>query len=135
MGSAAYSSTEIARSGLASNALTRHASVRVQQRGVSRDTLDCLLAYGRHEPDHKGCSVVTFDGKALKAIGHFESRIVSLQASASQNLYAVVDSDGVVVTAGHRFRRVPRDLSLSALRPGRSRSPRVLNGPTSPYRN
>jgi hypothetical protein len=42
-------------------------------------------------------------------------------------LYAVVDSTGVVITAGHRFRRVPRDLSLSSFRPGRSRSPRALN--------
>lgn len=134
MSSRGLLSTEIGRYDVASYALTRHAHIRVQQRGVSRDTLDCLLAYGRHEPDHKGCSVVTFDGKSLKAIGHFESRMVSVQASASQNLYAVVDSDGVVVTTGHRFRRVPRDLSLSSLRPGRSRSPRVLNGPSSSYR-
>ena len=135
MSSQGLSSTEIGRNDVASFALTRHAGIRVQQRAVSRDTLDCLLAYGRHEPDHKGCSVVTFDNKALKAIGHFESRMVSVQASASQNLYAVVDSDGVVVTTGHRFRRVPRDLSLSALRPGRSRSPQVLNGPTGSCRN
>ena len=121
------SSTEIGRFDVSSYALTRHAGIRVQQRGVNRDTLDCLLAYGRHEPDHQGCSVVTFDGKALKAIELFEPSVVSVQATDSQNLYAVVDADGVVVTAGHRFRRVLRDLSLSSLRPGRGRRPRVLN--------
>ena len=127
MSTQGLSSSEIGRIDVASYALTRHAGIRVQQRGVNRDTLDCLLAYGRHEPDHKGCSVVTFDGKALKAIELFEPRVVSVQATDSQNLYAVVDADGVVVTAGHRFRRVLRDLSLSSLRPGRGRRPRVLN--------
>jgi hypothetical protein len=41
----------------------------------------------------------------------------------------------LVITAGHRFRRVPRDLSLSSLRPGRSRSPRVLNSHVNPFRH
>jgi len=116
-------------------ALTRHAGIRVQQRGVNREILGCLLDYGRHEPDHRGCNVVTFDGKSLKAMSLREPLMVNARASDSRNLYAIVDSDGVVITAGHRFRRVPRDLSLSSLRPGRSRSPRVLNSPSNPFRN
>ena len=134
MCSQAAPSTETGRFDVASYALTRHAGIRVQQRGVNRDTLDYLLAYGHHEPDHKGCSVVTFDGKSLKAMERYEPRTANRKAPDSPNLYAVVDSHGVVITAGHRFRRVPRDLSLSSLRPGRNRSPRVLNGPSSSYR-
>lgn len=113
--------------GSALYALTRHADVRVQQRGVDRRVLDCLLTYGHHEPDHKGCQVVTFDGQALDELAGPEYRPAMRRATDSRNLYAVVDSTGVVITAGHRFRRVPRDLSLSALRPGRSRSTRTLN--------
>lgn len=130
-----FSSSEIGRFDGASYALTRHADIRVQQRGVNRDVLDCLLAYGRHEPDHKGCRIVTFDCKTPQAISRYEPSNVRAKAADSRNLYAVVNGDGVVITAGHRFRRIPRDLSLSSLRPGRSRSPRVLNSPSNPYRD
>ena len=119
-------------------ALTRHAGIRVQQRGVNREILGCLLDYGHHEADHKGCHVVTFDGKSLKAMSAMslhEPLTSNARASDSRNLFAVIDSDGVVITAGHRFRRVPRDLSLSSFRPGRSRSPRALNSLSNPYRN
>ena len=107
--------------------MTKHARIRVQQRGVNRVVLDCLLAYGHHEPDHKGCQIVTFDSKAMDDLARYESRELKTKASDSAHLYAVVDSDGVIVTTGHRFRRIPRDLSLSAYRPGRSRSPKALH--------
>ena len=112
--------------GSALYSLTKHAGVRVQQRGVDRRVLDCLLNYGHHEPDHKGCQIVTFDGQALDELAGPEYRPAMRRASDSRNLYAVVDSTGVVITAGHRFRRVPRDLSLSSFRPGRSRSLKTL---------
>ena len=115
--------------------MTKHAGIRVQQRGVNLGLLDCLLAYGHHEPDHKGCHVVTFDGKGMADLSRFETRVFKSKVSDSRNLYAVVDSDGVVITAGHRFRRVPRDLSLTSLRPGRSRSPRVLNSKSSSFKH
>ncbi len=118
----------------ASNPLTRHASRRVQQRGVNREVLDGLLAYGRYAPDHQGGHVVTFDGSSLEALALDHPSSVRTRATESPNLYAVLSSDGVVITAGYRFRRIPRDLSQSALRRGRSRSPRVLNGPANPYR-
>jgi hypothetical protein len=129
------SSLEATRFNRAPFGMTKHAGIRIQQRGVNRDVLDCLLAYGRHEPDHKGCHVVTFDGEALEQLSHIEPRALNSKASGSRNLYAIVDGDGVLVTAGHRFRRVPRDLSLSSLRPGRSRSPRSINSADNPFRH
>lgn len=110
----------------ASMELTKHAVIRVQQRGVRLDLLNCLLTYGHHEPDHKGCHIVTFDEKAIEELTRHEPQELKAKATGSRNLYAVVDSDGIVVTAGHRVRRVPRDMSLSSLRPGRSRSPRAI---------
>ena len=107
--------------------MTRHAGIRVQQRGVKRDVLDCLLAFGRHEPDHKGCHIVTFDGKTLDDLSRFEPKELNAKATSVRNLYAVVDGDGIVVTTGHRFRRVPRDISLSSFRSGRSRNSRAIN--------
>lgn len=135
MGYQGTSSSEFERFDGATTGMTKHARIRVQQRGVNRDVLDSLLAYGRHEPDHKGCHVVTFDGKALDDLARFEPKAINAKATGARNLYAVVDSDGVVVTAGHRFRRVPRDLSLSSLRPGRSRSPRAINAASNPFRH
>jgi hypothetical protein len=104
--------------------LTRHAGMRVQQRGVNREILGCLLDYGRHEPDRRGCNIVTFDGKSLKAMSNNGPLIENGRVTDSRNLYVVVNAEGVVITAGYRFRRVPRDLSLSSHRPGRRRSTR-----------
>jgi hypothetical protein len=129
------SSSSIGHFDRASIGMTKHAGIRIKQRGVNRELLDCLLAYGRHEPDHRGCHVVTFDGKALEDLSRFEPRELNAKATGNRNLYAVVDADGVVVTAGHRFRRVPRDLSLSSFRPGRSRSPRAMNTAGNPFRH
>lgn len=114
--------------------MTKHALARMQQRGVDRDLLQCLLAYGHHEPDHKGCNVVTFDGKAMDDLARYEPKEFKAKATGTRKLYAVVDSEGVVITAGHRIRRVPRDLSLSSLRPGRSRRPEAINATWNPYR-
>lgn len=134
MSSQQISFSDTSRFNVVSYPLTHHASRRVQQRGVNREVLDGLLAYGRYAPDHQGGHVVTFDERALDALALNEPSSVRARATDSPNLYAVLSSDGVVITAGYRFRRIPRDLSQSALRRGRSRSPRVLNGPSNPYR-
>ncbi len=135
MGFQEHSSSDIGAFDRTSIGMTKHALARLQQRGVDRDLLHCLLAYGHHEPDHKGCNLVTFDGKAMEDLARYESKAFKAKATGTRKLYAVIDSDGVVVTAGHRVRRVPRDLSLSSLRPGRSRSPRAINAPGNPYRH
>lgn len=104
--------------------LSPHAEIRAQQRGVDRNMLNCLLAYGRREFDHCGCEIVYFDDASLKAVAKHESIQLWLKAVQSRCVYAVVNSDGLVVTTGHRYRRVQRDKSLSSYRPGRTRSPR-----------
>ena len=48
--------------------LTPHAEIRVQQRGVDRQVLDCLLLYGRREFDHFGCEIVYFDESGLDKV-------------------------------------------------------------------
>lgn len=122
-----------ADAGLQSAWLTPHAAVRRQQRGVDPGALACLLAYGRRQHDHHGCEVISFDEASLAAVARQEPPPVWKKAEASRSLYAVVDSDGVVVTTGHRFRRVLRDTSISSYRPGRTRRPRVLHASTNRY--
>lgn len=114
--------------------LTPHAAVRVQQRGVDCDVLDCLLRYGRREFDHAGCEIVVFDDASMDAVARHEPSRLFLKAAESRSLYAVVNSDGQVVTTGHRFRRVIRDKSISSFRKGRSRKPRILHHENYRYR-
>lgn len=114
--------------------LTIHAGIRAQQRGIDRSVLDCLLQYGRHEHDHMGCEVVMFDEGSLAEVARREPRGLWCKADEARSLYAVVNSDGMVVTTGHRFRRVLRDKSLSSNRPGRSRRPRILHASFNRFR-
>lgn len=111
---------------------SQHALIRVQQRGVDREILDCLLAYGRQEPDHKGCQIVTFDGKAFEKLAKFEPKKIAAKASAVKNLYAIVDSSGVLVTAGHRFRPVRRDQRPTGRRSARNDSLKSINSAPDP---
>lgn len=113
--------------------LTIHAGVRAQQRGVDRSVLDCLLQYGRREHDHRGCEVITFDGGSLAEVARREPRGLWCKADEARSLYAIVNSDGVVVTTGHRIRRVLRDRSISSNRPGRNRRPRILHASFNRY--
>lgn len=103
---------------------TKHAEVRAQQRGIRSDVLDCLLTYGRREHDHSQCEIVFFDSRALELV-HKDagSRLVHL-VREYRDIYAVIDSDGYVITTGHRIKRILRDKSQSNLRPGRHRRPK-----------
>lgn len=122
-------------SSLGISCLSKHALLRMQQRGVSPETLNWLLSYGQHFPDHKGCSVVTFDDDVLDELSTTETAPLKGLGAGARKLYAVVNSDGLVVTTGHRFRRIPRDLSLSAYRPGRSRSPKAQHNAVNAHRH
>lgn len=101
--------------------LSPHAEVRQQQRGIRRDVLDCLIAYGRREHDHHHCEIVYFDAKAVSRAHKEAGSQVAHLVSDHRDVYAVIDSDGWVVTTGHRFRRILRDKSQSNLRPSRHR--------------
>ncbi len=56
--------------------LSPHPEVRQQQRGIRRDVLDCLVAYGRQEHDHNHCEIIYFDSKTIERI----QREVGIQA-------------------------------------------------------
>lgn len=101
--------------------LTPHAATRLRQRGIRPDVLDCLLAYGRREHDHAHCEIVYFDSRALERLQRQADPQTARLAHDHRDVYAVVDSDGCIVTTGHRFRRVLRDKGLANLRPRRRR--------------
>lgn len=129
MSSASLSFVPSSASPLGMLSLTAHAEVRMQQRGVERELLECLLEYGARQYDHKGCEIVFVTDGCLDAIARHESQHLWERMVAARCVYAVVNADGCVVTMGHRYRRVLRDLSLSSLRPGRTRKPRRRQSP------
>ena len=78
------------------SALTPHARVRMQQRDIRAAALDALLEHGAARHLHfRGREIVFFDKKARVA-------------ERLKRTYAIV-GDGVVITVGHRYRRIPRD--------------------------
>jgi hypothetical protein len=90
------------------NHITNHAKVRLQQRGITAQVLDCLLTYGRTEHDLQGAEVVFFDHNARNcvrnALGNEEFR----KLADRLDTYAVLTSDGAVITVGHRTKRITR---------------------------
>lgn len=124
MSSAFLSFAPSSASPLGMLSLSAHAEVRMQQRGVERELLECLLEYGARQYDHQDCEIVFVTDGCLDAIARHESQHLWERMVAARSVYPVVNADGCVVTMDHRYRRVLRDLSLSSLRPGRTRKPR-----------
>ena len=88
--------------------LTHHARVRMRQRGISAATLDALLDFGRTARAGGGCEIIFFDRKARERLTR-AGVIPPSEADRVCRSYAIVESDGAVITVGHRFRRIPRD--------------------------
>ena len=88
--------------------LSTHARRRMQQRGISAAALDALLDFGRTARAGRGRELVFFDRKSRERLAR-ESVLAAGEATRVCNSYAVVGSDGTVVTVGHRLRRVQRD--------------------------
>ncbi len=86
---------------------TEHARARMQQRGISPAAIELLLSYGRSSHDHRGCEVVYFDKPARKRLAQHDPA-AAREAERFSRTYAVLGSDGVVVTVGHRYRRLKR---------------------------
>jgi hypothetical protein len=104
-------------------ALMPHAGIRMQQRGIRQEILECLLAYGQRAHDHHSCEVIYFDAKSIQRVQRELGLSAAHIVSDHREVYAVVDSNGCVVTTGHRYKRIPRDTSLSSYRFGRHRRP------------
>jgi hypothetical protein len=85
--------------------ITRHAKVRMQQRGVSRDALGLLMKYGRRARAGKGAEIVYFDKRARRRLLR-ESDTEPRRPDPKQlNSYAVCKG-AVILTAGRLYKRV-----------------------------
>ena len=87
--------------------LTRHAQSRMQQRGISAATVEALLDFGREVHVDRGCDLVFFDKRARARLAKANPRAAA-EAERISKSYAILGSDGTVITVGHRYRRIPR---------------------------
>lgn len=88
--------------------VTRHAQIRMQQRGVPPLILEWLLEYGATEYDGHGGRVRYFDKDARRRIGRAKGDIVLRRMHEFFDSYAVLAEDGAVITVGHRYKKTKR---------------------------
>ena len=80
---------------------TDHARTRMQQRGIRLQAIEALLDHGHARHLHsKGRVLVFFDRKSASAAAQAADKL--------RRTYAILGSDGTVITVGHRYRRIPR---------------------------
>ena len=86
--------------------LTRHASLRAQQRRIPCWFLHLLLTHGHSRHDGHGAVIKTVDRAARGRLQAVLSRADYVAAEAYFDVYAVVAvEDDAVVTVAHRTRR------------------------------
>ena len=86
--------------------VTAHARARMQQRGIRSDALEALLDFGSARHLHsKGRELVFFDKKARSRLENADCA-VAREADRLRRTYAIIGSDGTIITVGHRYRRV-----------------------------
>jgi len=88
--------------------LTPHARSRMQQRGIRPEALEALLDFGRTAHVDRGREIVFFD-KAARARLARQNPAAAREAERLRRTYAILGSDGAVITVGHRYRRIPRN--------------------------
>ena len=88
--------------------VSNHARARMQQRGVTPVLLELLDAYGVTQYDHRGAQVRYVNKAARRRLQRAEGRELYRAVEAKLNVYAVVASDGCLVTVGRRDHRINR---------------------------
>ena len=88
--------------------LTDHARARLQQRGIPEPILEYLLAYGSTIHDHRGGELVFFDHHAREQLRRTQGAEAFKKLEPKLDTYAVIADDGVVLTVGHRTKRINR---------------------------
>ncbi len=81
----------------------------MRQRGIRPEALAALLDFGcvRHLHE-EGREIVYFDKKAKARLAR-ANPAAAREAQKLTRTYAIMGSNGVVITVGHRYRRVGRD--------------------------
>jgi len=89
-------------------ALSEHARMRMQQRGIPPQVVESLLECGCVQHDRHGGRIVFFDKAAWRAACRkgFAGRVA--EPERYRRAYLVLGRDGKVCTVSHRYRRIKR---------------------------
>lgn len=86
--------------------LSEHARVRMQQRGIPAEVVECLLDFGRAHHDHHGGRILCLDKTARGRLRRLRGDATYRALDKHLDAYAVLDSTGRVITVGHRYHRI-----------------------------
>jgi len=89
------------------NSTTQHAARRCQQRGLPPIVIDLLMQFGSSEPAGDGAVKVFIDKAARKRLKAYAGALVN-KLEEHLDVYAVVGSNGQLITAAHRTERIRR---------------------------
>ena len=86
--------------------LSKHAKIRMQQRGITAPVIDWLLAY--EEVDYqRGAQLYYFNGKSRRALERDIGQRRLRRHEKAMNTFLVCTEDRIV-TVGHLYQRVVR---------------------------
>lgn len=88
-------------------ALTDHARMRMQQRGIPQSQIEWLLEYGSERYDRCGKLWLSYDHKAKKLMRKYLSSDI-LKRIKLDTYGVIAEENGVLVTVGHRTKRFHR---------------------------
>lgn len=111
--------------------LTRHAQVRMQQRGITRKTIETIMVYAdRRTMSGRGCMTLSLTHRRVDEL--IAADLVTPQQSDSLTQFSLVRAcNGEIVTVYPRNRRANRDRykrSKSFYHRNSQRTPRRLGG-------
>jgi len=79
----------------------------MQQRAISAEALERLLDFGSVKHLARDKDIVFFDKKAKERLAKVDGELAR-EADRLVRTYAVLGGNGIVITVGHRYRRVRR---------------------------
>jgi len=87
--------------------LTTHAAIRCQQRGIPESIAGLILQIGDTFGAKHGCSIVMARTPLAKVELRNEIKHLGLKPRKGwESAYVIVDQDNVIVTAGHRTKKI-----------------------------
>lgn len=104
---------------------TKHAEIRLRQRGIPPPVVEWLVSYGSSRFDHHRGLVFYFDSQSRAVLRSAVDRAALARYSEHLDCYVVVSTNGEVITVGHRTRRLKLD-SVNRHRHRRRRHRNVL---------
>ena len=86
--------------------VSHHAQIRMQQRAITADMIESLLDFGQVKFNGQGTEILTFPKKVVKHLKKELNHKVFMKIERHLNLYAIMSSDGELITTGYRTKRL-----------------------------